>query len=546
MSPLLPYTNCCNVNLKDMLDNGFKMDEAYIETPKSIGVATSIAAQVIEAVSLSQLGGTSVPDIDMTLAPYAQKNYDKHLKDARDFDIKDKVKYAEELTKRDIYQAMQGLEFSINSIHSNGFQTPFVTVSLARGVGKWEKEIQKAMLNVRIKGLGNGVSAVFPKLVVTIEDGINLKPSDPNYDVKQLALYCSARRDYPDIVFGKGIKEITGGSYMTSMGCVDGDETIDYMVEGTNCKTHTTLAHFYEDMKAEFGEKLQDNDRDHYIDLEGILIKDSHKGRAQYVKCKRVIKNDNQSWIDVTFKDGQLIHATSNHPFVVKGKGRVQASDLKVGDVMYKQDGNGTTTVKDTTISLVTKEKEYSYDVTTTSDYFDFSGIVSHNCRSFLPAWKNPKTGEYQIAGRLNLGVVSLDTVMVAMDSKDKDEFWVNLAKGAEIVHKALQEKISYISQETPEMAPILFEQGAIDRLKPDDDLVEKVFKHGRSTVSFGYIGLYETATRFYGPNWEHNQEAVQFTKDIVQYLHDKCAQWYKEEDYYYSLYSTPQQGASY
>lgn len=218
MSPLLPYTNCCNVNLKDMLDNGFKMDEAYIETPKSIGVAASIAAQVIEAVSLSQLGGTSVPDIDMTLAPYAQKNYDKHLKDARDFDIKDKVKYAEELTKRDIYQAMQGLEFSINSIHSNGFQTPFVTVSLARGVGKWEKEIQKAMLNVRIKGLGNGVSAVFPKLVVTIEDGINLKPSDPNYDVKQLALYCSARRDYPDIVFGKGIKEITGGSYMTSMG----------------------------------------------------------------------------------------------------------------------------------------------------------------------------------------------------------------------------------------------------------------------------------------------------------------------------------------
>lgn len=107
-----------------MLDNGFKMDEAYIETPKSIGVAASVAAQVIEAVSLSQLGGTSVPDIDMTLAPYAQKNYDKHLKDARDFDIKDKVKYAEELTKRDIYQAMQGLEFSINSIHSNGAQTP--------------------------------------------------------------------------------------------------------------------------------------------------------------------------------------------------------------------------------------------------------------------------------------------------------------------------------------------------------------------------------------------------------------------------------------
>lgn len=161
-------------------------------------------------------------------------------------------------------------------------------------------------------------------------------------------------------------------------------------------------------------------------------------------------------------------------------------------------------------------------------------------CRSFLPAWKNPKTGEYQIAGRLNLGVVSLDTPMVALASKDKDEFWVNLARGAEMVHKALQEKISYISQETPEMAPILFEQGAIDRLKPDDDLVEKVFKHGRSTVSFGYIGLYETATRFYGPNWEHNPEAVQFTKDIVQYLHDKCAQWYKEEDYYYSVYSTP------
>ena len=166
--------------------------------------------------------------------------------------------------------------------------------------------------------------------------------------------------------------------------------------------------------------------------------------------------------------------------------------------------------------------------------------MTSMGCRSFLPAWKNKITNEYQIAGRLNLGVVTLNTVRVALDSDTLDDFWKLLAKRAELVHRALQFKIQVVAKEKPEEAPILYMEGAIDRLQPDDDLMEKVFKGGRCTVSFGYIGLYETATKFFGPTWESNPEAVKFTKNVAQYIHDKCAEWYKEEDIYYSEYSTP------
>ena len=739
MSPLLPYTNCCNVNLKDMLDNGFKIDEATIESPHSIGVATSITAQIIEAVSLSQLGGTSVPDIDMVLSPYAEKNYYKHLADAKDFDIKDKEGYAWKLTKRDIYQAMQGLEYSINSMHSNGAQVPFVTLSFGRGLDKYSKEIQKAMLNVRIKGLGHGVSAVFPKLVFTIDKGINLTPDDPNYDVKQLALYCSARRDYPDIVFGKNIKDITGGSYMTSMGCVSGEELVTY--KGEDDRKHTLpISRLYETYSKD--EKVQPNMVDKYIDLKGVQIKDSHTGEAKFVDCLRVIKNTNNKWIRLKFSNGRVLECTTDHPLEVIGKGRIQAKDLVAGDeitiaidsdngsqeapfnddyawllgdlicdgcldkhseslISYACEGENEireaigkvyesnpemlrdwehhrgkkgdyrevavkdpalhdyaikcfrgknkdtrslpdfiyTTPRHTRLAFMagmidadgylnqhsqriqigstskalangqmllaeslgvhanmiinhynnkggvryrvefripqdlveyikcTKKRskynqnkrvnksdksvklidteiiegyDYSYDVTTASDYFDVSGVVSHNCRSFLPAWKNPKTGKYQISGRLNLGVVTLNTVRVALDSKNLYDFWKLLADRVELVHRALQFKISIVAKEKPEEAPILFEQGAIDRLKPGDSLMEKVFKHGRCTVSFGFIGLYETVAKFYGPNWEHNQEAIKFSQSIAQYIHDKCAEYYQEEDIYYSEYSTP------
>ena len=97
-------------------------------------------------------------------------------------------------------------------------QTPFVTFNFGLGTGKWEREIQRAILEVRIKGLGkDGRTAIFPKLVMGMKKGVNAIPEDPNYDIKQLALECATKRMYPDIINYEKLVDITG-SYKAPMG----------------------------------------------------------------------------------------------------------------------------------------------------------------------------------------------------------------------------------------------------------------------------------------------------------------------------------------
>lgn len=743
MSPLFPYTNCCNVNLADMLENGFNLGEVVFTQPHSLDVAVQLTSLIMNSVSLSQYGGTSVPNIDRILAPYAKMNYDKHLDNAMKYQTYDPENVAWELTKHDIYEDMQGLEYAINSMTASGAQVPFTTLSMSGDTDRYAREIQLAMLKVREAGMptGNGTrSAIFPKLVYIITKGKNYYKEDPNYDVTQEALKCSSIRDYPDIVFADNMLEITGGKdkVMTSMGCVSGEEIITYM---DSKGEHTIpIDRFYDKFKV--AEKLQPNGIDMCIDVDNIKIKDSHKGKVEYVDCKRIIKNSNNKWLRLKFTNGRILECTDDHPLEIIGKGRVLAKDLVEGDEIqgaldvqksndvdyfsdefawllgdiicdgcldktsetlisyaftgedeirnkigetvgedklrdkdqhryekgdYKEvaikdhqlhdylvnvfggtnkidrhipefifsapehsrlafyggmiDADGYLNEKSQRIQIGSTSKrlangqmllaeslgirasmiinhyskkdpkkvryrvefrvpeklipyiecekksskynpnkktnnsskrlkllsieqikghEYSYDVTTSSDYFDVSGVVSHNCRSFLPTWVNPDTGLEQVAGRCNMGVVTLNIPRIAMESNgDKDRFWNIFKQRVELVHKALRFRIDRVLDAKPTDAPILYQYGALARLKPVDD-IKQIMTGGRATVSFGYIGLYEMNTVFYGSNWEHNQNAIDFAHNVVQYMHDKCQEWYKDEDFYYSLYSTP------
>ncbi len=119
--------------------------------------------------------------------------------------------FAKEKTKKDIYDAMQALEYEVNTLFSSNGQTPFTTVGFGLGTSWIEREIQKAILKVRIKGLGKQHrTAIFPKLVFSIKRGINLNPEDPNYDIKQLAVECATKRMYPDVLMYDKIVELTG------------------------------------------------------------------------------------------------------------------------------------------------------------------------------------------------------------------------------------------------------------------------------------------------------------------------------------------------
>ncbi|MCD7113055.1 anaerobic ribonucleoside-triphosphate reductase [Limosilactobacillus agrestis] len=219
-SPVTPETNCCLIDFDEMFKHGFKIGNAWVSSPRSIQTATAQMSQIIANVASLQYGGCSANRIDQLLEPYAKLNYEKHMKDAKKWIVPEKrEEFARAKTKKDIYDAMQALEYEINTLYSSQGQTPFTTINFGLGTSWIAREIQKAILKIRIKGLGKEHrTAIFPKLTFTIKRGLNLDPEDPNYDIKQLALECSTKRMYPDLLMYDKIKELTG-SFKTPMGC---------------------------------------------------------------------------------------------------------------------------------------------------------------------------------------------------------------------------------------------------------------------------------------------------------------------------------------
>lgn len=220
-TPYSPMSNCCLIDFQNMFENGFQIGNAEVESPRSIQTATAQTAQIIANVASSQYGGCSFDRVDEVLAPYAERNYEKHLKTAQEW-IEGKEKqaaFAVDKTKKDIHDAMQSLEYEINTLYTSQGQTPFTSLGFGLGTNWIEREIQKAILTVRIKGLGKERrTAIFPKLIFTLKRELNLKPTDPNYDIKQLAIECSTKRMYPDVLSYDKIVDITG-SFKTPMGC---------------------------------------------------------------------------------------------------------------------------------------------------------------------------------------------------------------------------------------------------------------------------------------------------------------------------------------
>lgn len=379
-SPYTPMTNCCLIDFKGMLANGFKIGNAEVESPKSIQTATAQISQIIANVASSQYGGCTADRIDEFLAPYAELNYKKHLKDAQEWVAEDRREdYARTKTKKDIYDAMQSLEYEINTLFTSNGQTPFTSLGFGLGTNWFEREIQKAILKIRIKGLGSEHrTAIFPKLIFTLKSGLNLEVGTPNYDIKQLALECATKRMYPDVLSYDKIVELTG-SFKAPMGC-----------------------------------------------------------------------------------------------------------------------------------------------------------------RSFLQGWKDENGVEVN-SGRMNLGVVTVNLPRIAMESHgDIDKFWEIFNERMGIAKDALVYRVERVKEATPANAPILYQYGAFGKRLGRYDNVDELFRHRRATVSLGYIGLYEVGTVFYGPEWETNPEAKEFTVDIIRKMKELCTEWSDEYDYHFSIYSTP------
>ncbi|REF25876.1 ribonucleoside-triphosphate reductase class III catalytic subunit [Xenorhabdus cabanillasii] len=379
-APFFPMFNCMLVDLQGMLTKGFKMGNAEIEPPKSISTATAITAQIIAQVASHIYGGTTIDRIDEVLAPFVKASYNKHLTIAKEWNIADHAAYAEIRTEKECYDAFQSLEYEVNTLHTANGQTPFVTLGFGLGTSNESRLIQKAILRNRIAGLGkNHKTAVFPKLVFAIRDGLNHKPGDPNYDIKLLALECASKRMYPDILNYDQVVKVTG-SFKTPMGC--------------------------------------------------------------------------RSFLGVYEENGQQIHA-----------------------------------------------------------------------------------------GRNNLGVISLNLPRIAIEAKGNEtRFWQLLEQRLLVARKALMTRIERLENTKARVAPILYMEGACGvRLKEDDNVAE-IFKHGRASISLGYIGINETINALYGDHIHlfDDEQRRQKAISIVKRLRKAVDTWKQETGYGFSLYSTP------
>jgi anaerobic ribonucleoside-triphosphate reductase len=217
---LSPLTNCLLVNYEDMLENGFKIGDASIEKPKSIGTACTILTQIAQAVSSSTYGGQSHAHIDSGLKQYAVMTYSKYWDEARKYSLP--FTWVTESTKKAVYDAMQSLLYQVNTLTTSNGQSPFITISLGLDTDYFGRMITEQYLKVHMKGIGKEeATPVFPKVVFFLQEGVNMNPGDPNYDLKQLAIECSSKRIYPDYIAVPKNKEISGVESIpvTPMGC---------------------------------------------------------------------------------------------------------------------------------------------------------------------------------------------------------------------------------------------------------------------------------------------------------------------------------------
>ena len=165
-------------------------------------------------------------------------------------------------------------------------------------------------------------------------------------------------------------------------------------------------------------------------------------------------------------------------------------------------------------------------------------------CRSFLTPYVNDE-GKPQYYGRFNQGVVTINLVDVALSSgKDMKTFWKIFDERLELCYRALMERHKRLLGTKSDVAPILWQYGALARLQKGET-IDKLLFNGYSTISLGYAGLYECV--YYMTGKSHtDKEATPFALKVMQYMNDKCAKWKEKEHIDFSLYGTPLESTTY
>lgn len=493
-SPLMHMHNCDLINDFDMLTNGFAMQDIGIDPAHTFTIGCTHLAQIALPVSSSSYGGQT--HSWASLVPFLQKSREViskriHTRCSNFLTEKQMQEFINEDLRTELRQGVQTFQYQILSHTSSNGQTPFTSVNLclAEAMTKEEQKdlamIIEEVLRQRTEGVkdrkGRIISPLFPKLLYWICDGLNVEPTDPYYYLNELAVDCVVKRMQPDIVSEKKSREMKEGQIIPCMGCRS------FLTPYWTKKTYV-----------EKDGKIQ------HAELYSIL---------NYGVNWEILDKPNSKYICRSLEPKSLKELYETVSLDMENAYTQTRFDFKDWKVVYNYLGN-TARIQSITHTV---DNEYVIEVL------------------------EPKT-----YGRWNQGVVTINLPYVALKSKlDNRDFYETLDEYLEICRKGLQERHKSIKKIRAENAPILWMDGGLARLNPQDNLDSMLEEDvDYTTISLGYVGLYETCMCLIGKS-NTTKEGIKLSKEIMKYMNDKCAEWKVADKIPYSIYSTPEEAST-
>ena len=490
-SPLQNMSNCCLINDFDMFNNGFAMGTIGIDPSHSFSTACNHLAQIALHVSSSQYGGQS--HSWASTLPFLQKSRETiskriHERCSEFLTEKQMQKFIDEDLKKEINRGVQTFQYQVLCHQSSNGQTPFVSVNLC---------LAEAMTKQEQKDLAMIIEEVLRQRTEGVKDrkGRIISPLFPKLlywicdglNVEETDPYYYLNELAVDCVVKRMQPDI-----LSEKKCREVKE--GQIISSMGCRSFLT-PYWQKKTYVEKNGKIQ------HAELYSIL---------NYGINWEILDKPNKNYICRSLEPKSIkeLYETlrKEHDCCV-----IELGDWKV---VYNYLGN---TARIQSISYNKETDEYSIEVL------------------------EPKT-----YGRWNQGVVTINIPYVALKSKlDNRDFYETLDEYLAICRKGLRERHKSIKKIKAENAPILWMDGGLARLNPQDNLDSMLEDNvDYTTISLGYVGLYETCMCLIGKS-NTTKEGIKLSKEIMKYMNDKCAEWKKEDKIPYSIYSTPEESTT-
>lgn len=522
-----PIHNCDLVNLEDMLQNGTVISGTKIDKPHKFSTACNIATQIIAQVASSQYGGQTISLAH--LSPFVEESRNKFYKD----EIKDRS--GEELTEpgSEGNETLDDGSMTVVEVYAKHGNKDIYKLNLKYDDNyivsiEKEKDTDIYKMTTMQVDYESTMFAVEKETADDIRDGvqtiqyqiITLMTTNGQAPFVSIGMYLNeaktpeAKHDLALVIEEVLKQRILGVKNSKGIYIAPSFPKLLYVLEEDNINENGEF-YYLTKLAAECTSKRMVPD---YISEKKMLeYKIDKNGNGHAYPCMGCRSFLTPYVHDVTYSedDGLVI------------------DDNKSVKEFYKSFGQN----DDEVGSIILKKNEHKYFIMTRD------GVVNKLYKKNGKIYVDCSEAKYY--GRFNQGVVTINLIDIALSSqKDYDKFWKIYDERLELCHRALQIRHSRLMEVKSDVAPILWQNGALARLQPGEK-IEKLLFDGYSTISLGYAGLYECV--YYMTGKSHTDPlAKPFALKVMQKLNDACAMWKKAEKMDYSVYGTPIESTTY